>query len=397
MKAEHSNRLWAEPGDDTAGLEQPVSIYQVHPGSWMRVPEDYNRPLTYAELAPKLAGYARRMNFTHVELLTRIEPRPTGPPEDLKRLLLQLHQNGLGVVLEAAAASLPAELKNLDSGARPDAFQTDGSSGGNSTNFEVEGHSVRFKWEAGWARNMLAYLGEDPIRRKFQHHRLLVNVAHNFSDQFLLPLSHEEVGAGRGSLPGRMPGDEWQKFANLRLLFATMFAQPGKKLIFMGAEFGQWNEWNPNGSLDWHLLRGSPFHRSLQQWVADLNRCYLAEPALYRNDAVGEGFEWVDCENAEQSTVSWLRRDGISGDLILAAFNFTPVIRRNHRLGVPAAGFWRELLNSDAREYGGSGQGNLGGVETSPLPWNFKAHSLSLTLPPLGAVFLKHTSSNKND
>jgi 1,4-alpha-glucan branching enzyme len=205
----------------------------------------------------------------------------------------------------------------------------------------------------------------------------------------VLPLSHDEVVHGKSSLIGRMPGDEWQQFANLRLLFGYMWAHPGKKLLFMGGEFGQRREWNHDSSLDWHLLE-QPFHAGLQKWMTDLNRAYREQPALYEADFRSEGFEWLDRTNHEQSVLSFLRWDGARRRPVLAVCNFTPVPRHNVRCGVPLPGHWREILNSDSRHYGGSGQGNLGGQEAAPFPAQGQFHSLHLTLPPLACVMFEH-------
>ncbi|MDP2976076.1 MAG: alpha amylase C-terminal domain-containing protein, partial [Anaerolineales bacterium] len=209
-----------------------------------------------------------------------------------------------------------------------------------------------------------------------------------FTENFMLPLTHDEVVHGKGSLIGKMSGDDWQRFANLRLLLAYMFAQPGKKLLFMGIEFGQWREWNHDTSLDWHLL-DLPLHAGLQRWVADLNRLYREEPALHRHEFTPDGFRWIDCNDHHHSTLSLIRLGTERGDEIIGVFNFTPLPLHNYRVGAPAAGFWKELLNSDASHYGGSGQGSLGGVEANPIPSHGFRYSLNLVLPPLGAVFFK--------
>jgi 1,4-alpha-glucan branching enzyme len=234
----------------------------------------------------------------------------------------------------------------------------------------------------------LEYFAHDPIHRKFHHDRVTFRMLYAFSEAFVLPLSHDEVVHGKGSLLGRMPGDGWQKLANLRLLLAWLFAQPGKKLLFMGGEFGQGREWNHDQSLDWHLLE-VPGHRGVQRFARELNRLYREEPALHEQDLAPDGFEWLDCHDAEQSTLTLLRRGRSPDALMAVALNFTPVPRHNFRVGVPRAGYWREVLNSDAREYGGSAQGNLGGRESAPVASHGRFHSLSLTLPPLGAVFLR--------
>jgi 1,4-alpha-glucan branching enzyme len=375
-----------------AGLEDPVSVYEVHPGSWMRMPEEGCRPLTYDELAPKLANYVRRMNFTHIELLSAPGGHPCSEPPDLGRLVGQLHKQDIKVILDQPPSGYPTAQphKHVNLEAVPAGGNSvDGLRTGDAFEMANAGSGFKLRWDTSWTRDMLGYLAEDPINRKHRHPQLTVHCTNTLSDHCVLPLSHEVVARGKCSLIARMPGDEWQKFANLRLLYGCMYAQPGKKLLFMGDEFGQWNEWNPDSSLDWHLLENGNCHRGLQNWVADLNHFYGSEHALYQTDASPGGFEWVDSANAELSIVSWLRRSAATGETILAVFNFTPVPRDNHRVGVPAGGFWKETLNSDAKEYGGSGRGNLGGIEASPFGWNFKTHSLSITLPPLGAVFFK--------
>jgi 1,4-alpha-glucan branching enzyme len=245
------------------------------------------------------------------------------------------------------------------------------------------------KWDMGWMHDTLAYMQEDPVHRKFHHDELTFRSVYAFNENFVLPLSHDEVVHGKGSLLTRMPGDEWQRFANLRLLFAYMFAAPGKKLLFMGGEFGQYAEWNHDRSLDWHLLE-YPVHRGVQAWVRDLNQAYRAFPALHELDFDARGFEWIDCHDAENSVLLFIRRSEDGKDLVLVALNFTPIPRHNYRAGVPKGGFWQEVLDSDAPIYGGSGQGNLGGVESTPVASHGHPASLNLTLPPLGAVFLRH-------
>ena len=235
----------------------------------------------------------------------------------------------------------------------------------------------------------LAYFSKDPVYRKYQHNQLTFRGMYAFAENFVLPYSHDEVVHGKRSMLGKMPGDDWQRFANLRLLLSYQWAQPGKKLLFMGAEFGQLNEWYHEVSLDWHLVQDGNRHNGIQKLVGHLNWLYRNEPALHEGDAMPTGFEWVDCNDADQSTLSFLRKSESNGDVILAVFNFTPVLRRNARVGVPRGGFWGEILNSDAADYGGSGQGNQGGVEASPVGWHYKSHSLTITLPPLAAVFFK--------
>jgi len=234
----------------------------------------------------------------------------------------------------------------------------------------------------------LEYMTKDPIHRKYHHNSLTFRLLYAFFENFVLPLSHDEVTHGKGSLLGKMPGDDWQKFANLRLLLGYMYAQPGKKLLFMGGEFGQWREWVHDDGLEWHLLQYLP-HSGLQQWVSDLNRLYRGQPALYESDFDQTGFEWIDCNDVEHSTVSLIRKGRSGDDIVVVVFNFTPVTYFNYTIGVPSPGFWKELLNSDARQYGGSGQGNLGGVEAAPVRFHGRPHSLTITLPPLSALFLK--------
>ncbi len=256
----------------------------------------------------------------------------------------------------------------------------------------VGGLGFGYKWDMGWMHDTLSYFSRDPIHRSYHHSELTFRMLYAFSENFVLPLSHDEVVYGKGSLLAKMPGDWWQKFANLRLLLGYQAAQPGKKLLFMGGEFGQWRQWDHEGQLDWGLLEW-PTHAGLQRWVGDLNWLYRAEPALHEGDSHPEGFEWVDCSDVLQSVLAFLRRAPRGGDCILVVANFTPVPRANYRVGVPRGGFWRELLNSDAREYGGSGHGNLGGVEAVPFPAHGRSHSVTLTLPPLAIVFFKPEAS----
>ena len=244
------------------------------------------------------------------------------------------------------------------------------------------------KWDMGWMHDMLAYMQKDPIHRKYHQDKLTFRMLYAFTENFVLPLSHDEVVYGKGSLLGQMPGDDWQRFANLRALYGAMWAQPGKKLLFMGGEFGQRAEWNHDGELEWHLLE-QPLHQGVARWVRDLNTTYRAEPALHALDCDPAGFAWVDCDDAANSTISWLRRGGEARDVVVVACNFTPVPRPGVRLGVPYSGHWEELLNSDAPLYGGSGQGNLGGVEAHPVSCHGHPQSIVVTLPPLGVVYFK--------
>jgi 1,4-alpha-glucan branching enzyme len=256
----------------------------------------------------------------------------------------------------------------------------------------VGGLGFGLKWDMGWMHDTLAYFAVDPIHRRYHHNRLTFRGLYAFSENFVLPLSHDEVVHGKGSLLGKMAGDTWQKFANLRCLYAYMWAQPGKKLLFMGGEFGQWREWSHERSLDWHLLHESPLHGQLQLLVGELNRLYRSEPSLHELDADPAGFEWIAADDVENSVYAFLRRgrnSDAAGAPILAVFNNTPVPRFNYRLGVPVDGMWAEILNTDAAAFGGSNHGNVGGVSANPVPSHGRAFSVNLTLPPLGALFLK--------
>jgi 1,4-alpha-glucan branching enzyme len=244
------------------------------------------------------------------------------------------------------------------------------------------------KWDMGWMHDTLDYLSADPVHRSFRHDKLTFRMVYAFTENFVLPMSHDEVVHGKGSLIAKMPGDNWQQFATLRALYGYMYVQPGKKLLFMGSEIGQWREWDHERELDWELLQ-YPLHAGLQRWVEELNRAYRCETALHQLDFVQEGFSWVDCSDAEQSVVSLLRRGHRAEDLLLAVCNFTPVVREKYRVGVPLLGRWREILNSDAEEYGGSGQGNLGGAEAVSIRCHDREYSLLLTLPPLAVVLFK--------
>jgi 1,4-alpha-glucan branching enzyme len=240
------------------------------------------------------------------------------------------------------------------------------------------------KWNMGWMHDTLDYAAHDPIHRRYHHNELTFSLWYAFTENFVLPLSHDEVVYGKRSLLSKMPGDRWQKFANLRLLYGWMWAHPGKKLLFMGGEFGQWREWGHDGALDWHLVQ-EPDHAGLQQWVSDLNRLYGEAPALHRHDFDGAGFEWIDANDSDNSVLTFLRHAEGSPP-VLVVCNFTPIARYGYRVGVPIAGAWREALNSDAPAYGGSGVGNLGRASTEPVSWHGRAQSLALTLPPLAAV-----------
>ncbi len=492
-------------------LNAPITIDEVHLGSWRRVPEQDSRSLTYRELAPQLAEYVTQMGFTHIEILPIMEHpfygswgyqttgyfAPTsryGTPQDFMYLIDCLHQHGIGVILDWVPSHFPTdehgpgffdgthlyEHADPQKGFHPDwssfifnygrnevrsfllssalfwldKYHIDGlrvdavasmlyldysrkvgewipNQYGGRENLEAIGFLRHFneqiyanhpdvqtfaeestawpmvsrptyvgglgfglKWDMGWMHDTLEYMSKEPIHRKYHHNDLTFRMLYAFHESFVLPLSHDEVVHGKGSLLGKMPGDDWQKFANLRLLFGYMYAQPAKKLLFMGGEFGQWQEWKHDESLEWHLLQYVP-HAGLQRWVADLNHIYRSEPALHQLDCDPAGFEWIDCLDAESSIISLLRKGKSTGDLVLAVCNFTPVPRSNYLVGAPRGGFWRELLNSDAAQYGGSGLGNLGGVEAAPMPLHGRTHSLALTLPPLSALFFKSTSERR--
>ncbi len=250
------------------------------------------------------------------------------------------------------------------------------------------GLGFTLKWNMGWMNDTLSYFHKEPIYRQYHHGELTFSMIYAFHENFMLPLSHDEVVHGKGSLLDKMPGDMWQKFANLRLLLGYMWAHPGKKLLFQGSDFGQWEEWRVNHSLQWHLLEWEN-HQGLQRWVADLNRLYRQEPALHQVDFTYEGFEWIDCHNHQESALTFLRRAKDPGDFIVVALNMTPVPRMNHRIGVPEAGFYREIANSDSEHYGGSNLGNDGGRAADEVAWDGRPFSISCCLPPLAAVMFK--------
>ncbi len=255
----------------------------------------------------------------------------------------------------------------------------------------IGGLGFGMKWDMGWMHDTLDYITKDPVHRKYHHNKLTFRMLYAFSENFVLSLSHDEVVHGKASLLSKMPGDDWQKFANLRLLFSYMFTQPGKKLLFMGDEFGQWREWNHETSIDWHLLQYDR-HQALQKFVGDLAHLYRREPALHELDFEWKGFDWIDCNDSLGSVLSYLRRGKSSDDIILIGCNFTPVPHEQYRIGVPRGGYWQEILNSDADAYWGSGLGNKGGLQTENIPYHGKPFSLNITLPPLAAVIFKSPS-----
>lgn len=480
---------------------QPISIYEVHLGSWRRKSD--GSFLNYRELAEQLVTYVKQQGFTHIELLPITEHpldaswgyqttgyyAPTsrfGNPEDFRWFVDYCHQNNIGVILDWVPAHFPKdawalawfdgtslyehadprrgehrdwgtliydfgryEVKNFLLGSAMywlEEFHLDGlrvdavasmlyldysrqpgdwvpNKYGGNENLEaidflrelnsvaqqqhpgsmiiaeestawpqvtrppwVGGLGFSMKWNMGWMHDTLLYFSKDPVFRKYHHDQLTFGLLYSFTENFVLPFSHDEVVHGKGSMLGKMPGDEWQKFANLRLLYTYMFTYPGKKLLFMGNEFGQVPEWNYAKELEWFVLQ-YPYHRGLQTLVADLNRLYVSRPELYRYDFHSQGFEWIDCHDSLQSTLSYLRKSDDS--FLVVALNFTPVPRHDYRLGVPAPGRYQEILNSDSEFYGGSNVGNAL-IEAEPLPWMGRPYSISLTLPPLAGVVFCH-------
>jgi 1,4-alpha-glucan branching enzyme len=505
LEYEWGDADWMAARRGANALDAPMSIYEVHLGSWRRVPEDANRFLTYREIALPLAEYVHEMGFTHVELLPITEHpfygswgyqttgyfAPTaryGTPQEFMYFVDTLHRHGIGVILDWVPSHFPSDGHGLSyfdgthlyehsdpkQGFHPewnssifnygrnevrgflassalfwlDKYHFDGlrvdavasmlyldygrkkgewipnRHGGRENIEAVEflrqlnesvyrdhpdvqtmaeestawpmvsrpvhlgGLGFGLKWNMGWMHDTLAYMSSDPIHRRYLHDRLTFSLWYAYHENFVLPLSHDEVVHGKGALIGKMPGDNWQQFANLRLLYGYLWAHPGKKLLFMGCEFGQRREWGHDESLEWHVLQFTE-HEGLRHWVADLNRVYRAEPALHQVDFDVVGFEWVDCNDAENSVLSFLRRPRGGGAPVLAVCNFTPVPRANYVVGVPCGGTWRELANSDAPAYGGSGVGNLGSVEAVPAAAHGRSHSLVLTLPPLAMILLK--------
>lgn len=502
---------WMKKRKHNNGLEAPISVYEVHLASWMRVPEEENRWLTYRELADKLTTYVKEMGFTHVEFLPISEHpldlswgyqpigyfSPTsrfGSPDDLMYLIDQLHQNDIGVLIDWVPAHFPKDGHGLGlfdgthlyehadprqgehkewgtyvfnygryevdeyltsnaffwldkyhiDGLRVDAVASmiyldyarkDGewvaNDYGGRENIEainflrrlneriyshypdvmtvaeestawplvsrptyLGGLGFQQKWDMGWMHDILEYMALEPIHRKYHQTKLTFRGLYAFSENFVLPLSHDEVVYGKRSLLNKMPGDEWQRFANLRILFGYMFTTPAKKLLFMGGEFGQWNEWNHAASLDWHLL-DNPLNKGVQNFVRDLNHLYKEDAALHELDFQSSGFEWIDCSDYEKSVVSFLRYSKEHKECLMIVCNFTPVVRHDYRVGVPVGGYWKEILNSDSTSYGGSGVGNLGGVEAWHTNEHGKDYTLSVTLPPLAMLVFKPDSATR--
>ena len=503
LNYEWGDSKWMQSRNRHNGINCPMSIYEVHLASWMRAWDEGNRWLTYRELAPKLAEYANRIGFTHVQFLPVMEHpfygswgyqvtgffAPTsryGTPQDFMCLVDHLHQRGVGVILDWVPSHFPSDAHGLAyfdgthlyehsdprQGFHPEwrshifnygrnevrsfllssalfwlnQYHADGlrvdavasmlyldyarnpgewipNKYGGNENLEaisllqklnadvygshpdvqtiaeestawpmvsrptyVGGLGFGLKWDMGWMHDTLKYLSHDPIHRRYHHNQLTFRGLYMFTENYVLPLSHDEVVHGKGALIGRMPGDEWLQFANLRLLLGYQWAQPGKKLLFMGGEFGQKREWSHEAGLEWWVLQ-FPVHSGVQKLVTDLNRVYREQPALYEREFDSATFEWVDADDADSSVLSFLRRG--HQDVILVVGNFTPVLRKEYRIGVPEGGRWRELLNSDAQIYGGSNQGNGGGVMAEPVPHHDRPFSVKLTLPPLGILFLK--------
>lgn len=515
-----SDQAWMQGRIASTPLDAPMSIYEVHAGSWRCVPEENGRALTYRELADQLVGYVVDMGYTHIELLPISEHpfdgswgyqpvgyyAPTsrfGTPDDFMYLVDRCHQRGIGVLLDWVPAHFPKDAHGLAlfdgthlyehadprqgehqdwgtlifnygrsevrnflvanalfwlekyhiDGLRVDAVASmlyldysrkhgqwlPNAYGGRenieaiallrevnslthalhpgtvtiaeeSTSWpqvsrpvDLGGLGFTFKWNMGWMHDMLAYMEQDPVYRSAMQNNITFSLAYAFSENFVLPLSHDEVVHGKRSLLGKMPGDTWQQFANLRALYGFMYGHPGKKLLFMGGEFGQWREWNEATSLDWNLL-DEPSHAGLQRYVRDLNRLYAAEGALHEVDFDWQGFDWIDFRDTSQSVIAFLRwpkaaeenahieQPSACAFPIIVVCNFTPVPHHNYRIGVPYPGVYQELLNSDSSHYWGSNAGNGGDITSEPIPSHDQPHSLQLTLPPLATIMLKCTA-----
>ena len=495
---------WMARRGQTPQHEGPLAVYEMHLGSWRRVPEQDNRPLSYREHADQLVNYVKEMGFTHVELMPVAEhpldqswgyqvagfysvTSRYGTPAEFKHFVDRCHQEGIGVILDWVPAHFPKDGHALGlfdgtclyehadpkQGQHPDwgtyvfnygrtevrsflisnahfwfdVYHIDGlrvdavasmlyldysrkegewipnEYGGKenvpaiellrtvnssvsarhpgafmvaeeSTAWPMVSHPAdkgglgfHFKWNMGWMHDVLKFMSKDPIYRKYDLNHLTFGLLYAFTENFILPFSHDEVVHGKGSLLDRMPGDLKQRFANLRLLLTFMYGHPGKKLLFMGGEFGQHREWNAESSLDWNLLEHET-HQGVQKLVRDLNRLYRSEPALHEVDASSQGFEWIDCSDMDAQLVSFIRRGRNPDDLLVFVLNLTPVPRGPYRIGVPKPGRYRELLNTDAEYYDGTGLGNLGVVEAEPVPFHLRHYSIEITVPPLcGLVF----------
>ena len=497
---------WMSRRSEANRLSAPISVYEVHLGSWRRRPEDGNRSLSYRELADELVQYVKETGFTHVEFLPVMEHpffgswgyqttgyfAPTsrfGSPQDFMWLIDRFHQNGIGVILDWVPSHFPTDefaLGYFDGthlyehadprqGFHPDwssfifnygrdevrsfllssamfwldYYHADGirvdavasmlyrdysrkegewipNMYGGRENLEaigflrelnetvyreypdvqtfaeestawpmvsrptyIGGLGFGSKWDMGWMHDTLSYMGQDPFFRKYHHNKLTFRMMYAYSENFIMPLSHDEVVYGKGSLIGKMPGEYVQKFASLRALLAYMYTQPGKKLLFMGGEFAQWSEWNHDGSLDWALL-DHEMHSKLRLLVGALNHLYRTERALQECDNSPSGFEWIDCSDAEKNIVSYIRKGTRAEEMLMVICHFSPVLRTNYRVGVPMRGYWQEILNTDAQMFGGEGNGNFGGSITVPIPLHGRPHSLTLTVPPLSVLVFRH-------
>ncbi|MFP4014720.1 MAG: 1,4-alpha-glucan branching protein GlgB [Chitinispirillaceae bacterium] len=502
---EWNDREWMEKRKTKNSLNAPMSIYEVHLGSWKHKGDKEDDWLSYRELAPELTKYVKELGFTHVEFLPVMEHpfggswgyqttgyfAPTsrfGTPQDFMYLIDYLHQNDIGVILDWVPSHFPGDEHGLayydgtnlyehadpKKGFHPDwksyifnygrhevqafllssaifwleKYHADGlrvdavasmlyldysrkdgewipNHFGGRENLEaiaflkkmneeiykefpdvqtiaeestawpmvsrpnyVGGLGFGMKWNMGWMHDTLLYMSKDPIYRKYHHSELTFSMLYAFTENYVLPLSHDEVVHGKNSLVNKMPGDDWQKLANLRLLLSYQFCHPGKKLLFMGGEFAQWVEWAHEKSLDWELTQWER-HNGVQKLVSDLNRIYSQNQTLHYYDFDPKGFEWIDCNDWEQSVLGFIRKGPDDFDRILVMLNYTPSPRHDYKVGVPLAGFWEEIFNSDAQEYGGSGVGNAGGVATADEPWHNQNQSVQVTLPPLGAVVFR--------
>ena len=505
LEYEWRDAAWMAARGRSNGLDAPMSIYELHAGSWRRKDGQF---LNYRELAHELADYVTELGFTHVELMPITEHpfygswgyqttgyfAPTaryGTPQDLMYFVDHLHERGIGVILDWVPSHFPADEHGLvyfdgthlyehadpQQGFHPewksaifnfgrnevrsfllssalfwfekyhiDGLRVDAVASmlyldyarkqgewipnhfGGRENLEAisflqtlnqavyrdhpdvsmiaeestawpmvsrptfaGGLGFGLKWNMGWMHDSLEYIKQEPIHRKYHHGSLTFSLIYAFNENFVLPLSHDEVVYGKGSLIGKMPGDDWQQFANLRAFYGYMWAHPGKKLLFMGGEFGQRREWTHDAELEWWVAQ-LPEHAGVKHLVRDLNRVYRSEPALHRIDFSADGFEWLDIGSADISVIAFLRKAPGYGAPLLVVCNFTPVPRPNFLVGVPSRGIWREILNTDAREYGGSGWGNLGSVESVPVATQGRLESVNLSLPPLATIVLRFES-----
>ncbi|MEX2446079.1 MAG: 1,4-alpha-glucan branching protein GlgB [Dehalococcoidia bacterium] len=495
---------WMATRGERQSLDAPIAVYEVHLGSWARVPDEGNRWLTYSEIATRLARYVREMGYTHVELMPVAEHAldeswgyqtlsyfaPTsrfGEPHQFMELVDTMHREGIGVIMDWVPGHFPKdahglgmfdgthlyehadprigehadwgtyvfnysrrevanfllsnalfwlELYHID-GIRVDAVASmiyrdysrnagewvPNQFGGredldaiaflrrlNETIYarhpdtmtiaeestawpmvsrptSMGGLGFGYKWNMGWMHDSLRFMGEDPVHRQYHMHHVTFSMLYAYQENFVLPYSHDEVVHGKGSMPNKMPGDDWQKFANLRALYGYMYGHPGKKLLFMGLDFGQWAEWNALSSLEWHLLQHPP-HRGLQRWVQRLNALYARSPALYERDYDDSGFEWIDATDAANAVISFVRHGADGQSDVLVVCNLTPVPRQRYRLGVPSGGRWSVALNSDDGQYGGSGYPAPAAYRAQAQPIHGRDHSIEVTLPPLATLFL---------